>query len=149
MSPKSSNTTKNAVVQKFWETIPPIWYRIGSQVDKTARENYEITGGHFHILRRINNGDTSVSDLADSRHISRPVVSRKVDSLVEKGLVSRCESSEDRRFTVLALTPEGERILKEIRTSTRGWFKAQLGELDDQELETVLEAFSILNKIST
>ena len=132
----------------FWEAVPPIWYLLRAQIDKTARERFEITGGHFHVLRRIKSGDTSVSELADARHISRPVVSRKVDSLVEKGLLSRRESPEDRRYTVLELTQNGEEILKLMSAASLAWLEEQLGALSIQELETVIQAFSLLNKIS-
>jgi DNA-binding MarR family transcriptional regulator len=100
---------RKEVADLFWEAIPPIWYLLRARVDKIAREQFDITGGHFHVLRRIKTGDTSVSELADTRHISRPVVSRKIDSLVEKELVSRRESREDQRFTVLELTGDGEK----------------------------------------
>ena len=148
MSKQQDYSKRKKAADLFWEAIPPIWYLMHSQIDKTAREKFEITGGHFHILRRIKNGDTSISELANARHISRPVVSRKVDSLVEKGLVSRSESPEDRRFTVLELTPLGDKILQELSISNRGWLEDQLGTFGDQELETVIEAFSTLKKIS-
>jgi len=99
-------------------------------------------------LQRIKNGDTSVSELADAHHINRPVVSLKLDNLVEKGLVSRKESPQDRRFTMLKLTPEGERILEVLSTAKRKWLEEPLGSLTDQELETVIEGFSTLMKIS-
>ena len=149
MSDAQNNTKRKEAAELFWDAIPPIWYWLRSQLDKTARETFEITGGHFHVLRRIMNGDTSVSELADARHISRPVVSRKVDSLVEKGLVSRSESAEDRRFSVLEVTPKGEEILDVMSASSRGWLQDKLGVLDSQELATVIQAFLILKKIST
>lgn len=109
---EQEHTKRKDAADLFWEAIPPIWYLLRAQIDKTAREKFKITGGHFHVLRRIKSGDTSVSELADARHINRPVVSRKVDSLVEKGLLSRRESPEDRRFTVLELTQNRGRNLK-------------------------------------
>jgi len=75
-------------------------------------------------------------------------VSRKVDRLVEKDLVSRRESPQDRRYTVLELTPDGEKILKNLSAASLKWVEEPLGKLNDQELETVIEAFSILKKIA-
>lgn len=148
MGKKSTKSNRKESVDLFWEAIPPLWDLIRSQLDKNARDNFEITGGHFHVLRRIKRGDATISNLADARHISRPVVSRKVDSLVEKGLVSRRESPEDRRFTVLELTPQGDQILEVLRASNREWLEDKLGSLDNQELEIVIEAFALLKKIS-
>jgi len=144
----SKKAIRKMAVETFWEAIPPIWHSIHSQLDKTAREEFEITGGHFHVLRRIKCGDTTISELADSRHISRPVVSRKVDSLVERGLVTRKESPEDRRFTILALTAVGDHILRKLRSRNRKLLEEHFGSLDDREVEIVIEAFNILKKIS-
>jgi DNA-binding MarR family transcriptional regulator len=138
---------RKEAADQFLESIPPIWYSLHSQIDKFAREKFDITAGQFHVLQRIKSGKTSVSDLADARHISRPTVSRKIDNLVEKGLVSRKESREDRRFTILELTEEGEKILQMMASSRRVWLEEQLGSLDDKELEIIIQAFSILGKL--
>lgn len=148
MAKENQNRLMQAA-ELFWEAIPPIWYMLRSQIDKTAREDFDVTVGHFHMLRRIMDGDTSVSELADARHISRPVVSRKVDSLVEKELITRRESIHDRRYTVLELTPKGERILESLSAASLEWLEGPLGKLNDQELKTVTEAFQILKKISS
>jgi len=148
MSKNISSSLRQDAVELFWEAIPPIWHSIRSTLDKNAREDFDITAGHFHVLRRIKGGDTTISDLADSSHTSRPVVSRKVDSLVDKGLVTRRESTEDRRFTMLELTAEGHRILEELRRRNRVLLEELLGTLNDHELEIVIEAFFILKKIS-
>jgi len=147
MTKNHSPIKRKEAADLFWEAIPPIWYSMRAQINKTARERFEITGGHFHVLRRIKSGDTSVSDLADTRHISRPVVSRKVDSLVDKGLVSRRESQEDRRFTVLELTEDGEKILEFMYESSHVWLEEQLMTLDNQELAAVIQGFEILKQV--
>jgi DNA-binding MarR family transcriptional regulator len=147
MRNKSSTPIRKKAAELFWEAIPPIWHTIHSELDRNAREIHEITGGHFHVLRLIKGGYTSVSELADARHISRPVVSRKVDSLVEKGLVSRRESPEDRRYTVLELTLEGDRILEELRASNREWLDERFRRLEEQEIEIVNQALIILKKL--
>ena len=68
MNKNHSPAKRKEAADLFWEAIPPIWYLMRAQINKTARERFEITGGHFHVLRRIKSGDTSVSDLADARH---------------------------------------------------------------------------------
>lgn len=147
MLDNQTQVKRKEAADQFWEAIPPIWYSLHSQIDKTAREKFDITAGQFHVLQRIKSGKTSVSDLADARHISRPTVSRKIDNLVEKGLVSRKESREDRRFTILELTEEGKNILQILASSRRVWLEEQLGTLDDKELEMIIQAFSVLGKL--
>ena len=148
MDSAKTDAKVKAAADLFWESIPPFWYSLRAHIHSTAREKYEITGGHFHVLRRIKRGDSSVSELAEAGHISRPVVSRKVDSLVEKGLVSRRELPEDRRYTVLELTDEGVKVLQEISISSRVWLEERLGTLDYEDLEKIIQAFTALRKLS-
>lgn len=145
---KNEQTNRKEAADLFWDAIPPIWYLLRAQINKTAREEFDITGGQFHLLRRIKRGRTSVSDLADSRHISRPVVSRKMDSLVAKNLVTRNESLEDRRITMLELTDDGEKVLELMSATSRVWLEEQFGALAEDELETIIQAFSALSKLS-
>ena len=75
-------------IDKFWEFFPPVWHAVKAYIRTQATENFDITVGQFHILRRIKAGKDSVSKLAADRHTSRPAISRAVDVLVKKGLVS-------------------------------------------------------------
>jgi DNA-binding MarR family transcriptional regulator len=134
--------------EQFLAAVPPIWYSLRSQIDKIARQKFGITGGQYHVLRRIKSGMTSISELAQVRHISLPTVSRKVEHLVEKGLVARRESQKDRRCTILELTEAGEEIIQEMEFSRRKWLEEQFSVLDDQELETIIQALSLMTALS-
>lgn len=134
--------------EQFLAAVPPIWYSLRSQIDKVARQKFGITGGQYHVLRRIKSGMTSVSELAQARHISLPTVSRKVEHLVEKGLVARRESQQDRRCTILELTEAGEEIIREMEFSRQQWLEEQFSILDDNALETIIEALSLMRTLS-
>ena len=96
-------------VDMFWETVPPVWHLVHSQVHLGAAEIHNLTVEQFHVLRRIRRGRRSVSELAQARKISRPAVSRSVDVLVNKKYIVRTQDAEDRRRVILTLTPEGKR----------------------------------------
>lgn len=51
-----------------------------------------------------------VADISESTGASMPAVSRAIDSLVRKGLVSRVEDPDDRRRRLIALTDEGHQV---------------------------------------
>lgn len=51
-----------------------------------------------------------LADIAESTGASMPAVSRAIDSLVRKGLVSRVEDPEDRRRRLISLTDEGHKV---------------------------------------
>ncbi len=51
-----------------------------------------------------------LADIAESTGASMPAVSRAIDGLVRKGLVSREEDPEDRRRRLVSLTDEGHNV---------------------------------------
>ncbi len=90
-------------------------------------------------------GKDSVSELAATGHISRPAISRMVDVLVNKNLVSRTQNPQDRRQIQLALTDEGETLLNTIFDNTHHWMSEKLALLEVDELETIVWGMRSLN----
>jgi DNA-binding MarR family transcriptional regulator len=144
-------TVKDRVLEqtldKFWETMPPLWGYIRAHIRAVATENFDISVEQFHILRFIRRGHSSVSELAGARNISRPAVSQGVDALVNKGLVSRTQSKEDRRYVELELTPEGNALLDSVFQNTREWMKESLDSFSQEELELAIRGMEVLKKM--
>ena len=134
-------------IDRFWETIPPLWSHIRAHIRTVATEDFDISVEQFHILRFIRRGNCSVSELADVRNISRPAVSQGVDALVHKELVTRTQSKEDRRYVELELTPEGNALLDSVFQNTREWMKSGLESFSQDELELAIRGMEILKKM--
>jgi DNA-binding MarR family transcriptional regulator len=99
------------------------------------------------VLRRIRKGIDSVSTLAEANRTSRSSVSKAVEALVRRGLVSRSQNAADRRQVPLALTAEGERALAVIFDEAERWLAEKFQPLDAQELEQALAGMSVLQKV--
>lgn len=138
-----------AAIDKFWEFFPPVWHTVRAHIHHEAAENFEITVGQFHILRRIRNGIDSVSKLADDRHTTRPAISRVVDVLVNKGLVTRTPNPDDRRNVQLSLTPEGQELMSVLFSNTRYWMGEKMAGLSEAELEAIFVAGDALKRAFT
>ena len=65
-----SDPQTNLLIDKFWETIPPIWRQTRTHIRGVAAENLSISTEQFQVLRRIRKGIESVSTLADDSRIS-------------------------------------------------------------------------------
>ncbi len=133
-------------IDRFWAVFPSVWHQIRAHIHHDTVEGLDITVSQFHLLRRIHGGEGSVSALAAAGHISRPAISRMVDVLVNKNLVSRTQNPEDRRQIRLALTGEGEALLKTMFDSTHQWMSDKLFRLDAGELETIVQGMQALKK---
>lgn len=134
-------------VDAFWETFPPFWHRVRAHIRQIATEQYDISVEQFHVLRHIRRGDNSISDLAESKNISRPAMSQAVNALVNKGLIIRSPDAKDRRHIRLALTDSGNALLDAIFEDTRQWMMESLSSLSDSELQTLTQAMESLKKI--
>jgi Transcriptional regulators len=143
---KTSEELLQTAIDRFWETVPPVWNKVRGNVRCIATENFEITLDQFHILRHIRKGRGSVSELADLQQISRPAISQAVDILVEKGLISRRTNADDRRYIRLELTPSGNDLLNTIFKQNRTWMMEKMAAISPDEIDSIVQGLEILKK---
>lgn len=140
----TENELLQRVIERFWDTVPPVWRRVRGSARAIATHDFDITLAQFYILRHILHGAHSVGELAERLLISRPAISQAIDLLVEKGMVSRTQDVRDRRFVQIDLTESGNSLLNEVFRKNRQWMAGQLAGLSSDELEAVDYALGIL-----
>lgn len=133
------------VIDRLWATIPPLWHQMRAHVRAVASERFGVNVLQFRVLRHIRAGTRSASDLAAALQTSRPAVSQCVDALVEKGLVARQRSAEDRRYVDLAVTRRGGEMLDTIFAENRRWMMRRLAALSPEELAHILAGMEALH----
>jgi|SRR6266508_931420 len=142
-----SERLQNQAIDRFWEIVPPLWGMIRTHIRAEATKNFDITVEQFHILRHVRRGTGSISELATAKNISRPAISQAVEVLVRKGLLTRVQSTQDRRFVELALTDAGNKLLDTLFQETRTWMKKRMNALSTEELTSVAKAMEALKKM--
>lgn len=143
----TSDRLKDQAIDRFWETVPSLWNFVRSHIRTTATAKFDITVEQFHVLRYVRRGTDSMSELATAKNISRPAISQAVEVLVKKGLLTRVQSTQDRRFVDLALTEAGNNLLDTVFKETRGWMKERMHKLSADELETIAKAMEAMKKM--
>lgn len=133
-------------IERFWETIPAVWSQIRERQRQVAVQNFDITFEQFHILRHIRKGTTSIRDLAEVRHISRPATSQAVDVLIKKGLLLRHEDNNDRRYVRLELTQAGSAVVEAVFKSNRQWMQHKMASLSADEVQCILRGLDAMKK---
>ena len=134
------------LIDKFWESIPPAWRQTRSRIHHSAAEKFQMTEEQFQMLRRIRNGSASVSALAEASQTSRSAVSKAVEALVRRGLVTRSQDPLDRRNLPLALTDEGRRVMELIYNDAETWLSARFACLTAEETQSLLLGMESLRK---
>lgn len=98
---------------------------------------FELTAQQYNLLRLLRAGHPApapVSRLLD-RLVSRaPDVTRMLDKLEARGLITRARSDADRRAVLVGIAPAGLALLDDITDPLRACHQAQLGHLPAADL---------------
>ena len=96
----------------------------------------------------LNSGDLLMGELAAAEKVQPPSMTRIVNGLEERGLVSRQPDERDRRSARVSLTEEGRRILLELRRRRDQWLAVRIAELEPGEREVLRQCVAILEKVN-
>src|SRR6202162_4988430 len=115
-----------------------------------AAEGIEETGlglSDFGVLEALlHKGPLPVNTIGPIVDLTPGSISIAVDRLVEKGLVSRVESAEDRRVRIVALTPRGKDLIVSAFRKHSGQMERVFSELSPDELRGLEAALKKIGK---
>ncbi|MBX5443365.1 MAG: MarR family transcriptional regulator [Solirubrobacteraceae bacterium] len=92
-------------------------------------------------------GPLTPSELAAHERIQRPTVARLLGRLEAEGLVDRAPDPDDGRSSLVSITDEGRRLLREVRTRKDAFLAQRMRRLDAGELATLDRAAAILERM--
>jgi DNA-binding MarR family transcriptional regulator len=131
---------------ELMDTAPQIVQTI--RVEMRRGRGSDISIPQFRSMRFIQvHPDSSLSHLAEHLGLTLPSVSKLVDGLVKQKLITRKESTADRRKLTLVLTQAGADIVDSARADARANLAQKLKHLSDNDLETISQAMQLLRPI--
>jgi DNA-binding MarR family transcriptional regulator len=110
-----------------------------------------VTARQFAALNMIRESpDIDQVRLSQMIAMDKTTIVKVIDRLVEKGLITRTRSPTDRRANVLNITPQGQKVLKDIeplldRSDQR--ILAPLGQSDQRKFMELLSQLVHVNNI--
>jgi MarR family transcriptional regulator, transcriptional regulator for hemolysin len=136
-------------------------YRVGSEVDLQLR----LTRGFTMVARRwrkyldehlrrigqsqarwealfavaMSRDGSALGTIAKRVGVEGPTFVRMIAQFEREGLVKRLASSEDRRASIIRITPKGEQVLTQMRDLTTKVRKEFLGELSVDDVKKMLD----------
>ena len=136
-------------------------YRVGSEVDLQLRltRGFTIVARRWRKyldehLRRIGQSQarwealfavamsrdgSALGTIAKRVGVEGPTFVRMIAQFEREGLVKRLSSSEDRRASIIRITPKGEQVLTQMRDLTTKVRKEFLGELSVDDVRRMLD----------
>src|SRR4051812_16260548 len=91
-------------------------------------------------------GPMTPSELASRERIRRPTATRVLARLEEMGLIQRTPDPQDRRSSLVAVTPEASAMLAELRTRKTAFLAERLDRLGPEDRAALERAADILEK---
>jgi DNA-binding MarR family transcriptional regulator len=129
------------------EALRPSLMRISRELRREARA-VGVSPEQVSLLVAIKvEPGIGVRGLAARERISPPAMTKHVDRLERDGLVARTPSPADRRRVGLALTAEGQRVLRRVRSRRTAWLASRLRELSPAELAALAAAVEPLSRL--
>ncbi|MGW7369930.1 MarR family winged helix-turn-helix transcriptional regulator [Streptomyces sp. NPDC054841] len=105
------------------------------RVDRALSKAHDLPVSWFEVMLWLDSSPEPVpaSVLGNSTMLSRSQVSRVVDALQNRGLVTRTPSARDARSVEIALTPEGRQLFAEADATRRECLAPVFTDLLDQK----------------
>jgi DNA-binding MarR family transcriptional regulator len=129
--------------QQVLDVIPLVMRTVRTKLRE--HRTADINVPQFRAMAYIDrNNGASLSDLATHIGLTLPAMSKLVDGLVNRKLVSRDVHSRDRRKVCLSLTPQGRDELNAAHEHTRKFLAEKMSSLAGEELRTISRAMQIL-----
>src|SRR5919106_5581225 len=105
--------------------------------------------GDFVVLAQLASagGELRMTDLASKAFSSRSAMTRRVDRMIDEGLVRRSKSESDGRGVVIALTESGlARLTGAVPVHLEGVSRLFLERLDDEDLAVLERALDRVSR---
>jgi DNA-binding MarR family transcriptional regulator len=96
----------------------------------------DLSANQYNVLRILRGSPDGLpcGEIA-SRMITRdPDITRLLDRLEKRGLISRCRETKDRRMVMARITPDGLRLLARLDEPIEEAHRKQLGHLGRERL---------------
>lgn len=102
-------------------------------------DEHELSPTQYNVLRilRRNVKGLACHEIGEHMITRDPDLTRLLDRLEERHLVSRMREKEDRRVIRAKITAAGQRLLKDLDEPVRNLQRKQLGHLTDRKLKVL------------
>ncbi|MET0297755.1 MAG: MarR family transcriptional regulator [Microbacterium sp.] len=133
-----------------WESL----FRAQHEVFEEISCDFDETGlsqAEYDVLLTVTRGKDRTARLRDvtaNMLISQPSVSRLVDRMVTRGLVTKCPDPEDGRGSLVQATDDGSAAFRRIATAHGSSIAHRMAILSDDELTQLRQLTAKLRKRS-
>jgi len=106
----------------------------------------DLSATQYNVLRILRGAPEGLAcgEIAGRMITRDPDVTRLLDRLEKRGLISRDRETKDRRTVMARITPEGLTLLSRLDEPVQAAHRKQLGHLGRERLRTLVKLLSLL-----
>lgn len=131
------------LAQDIIQFIPQIMRILAAELRHSGQL---MTPSNFQLMVMLQEGPANLSELAEFQNVSLPTISRSVSRLENIGWIERRSDPVDRRVTLIALTDDGRKRLKEMSDLAQETFGKALQSTSLAERETLSAGLDIMRR---
>jgi DNA-binding MarR family transcriptional regulator len=121
--------------------------RLYTRAQRVVADCCRTTSTQCHLLTELGrSGPLPLSELGTRVCLGKSWVSRAVDAMVERGLVTKEPNPADARSWLVTLTADGERTVTELNRTLDEHAAHLLGSLDPRERAAMAQSLLLLMK---
>ena len=132
--------------RQILEIVPMVMRAIRTEI--RSHRGSELSVPQFRVLIFLNRHEgASLSDIAEHLGLTLPSMSKMIDGLVARNMVTRQMDPEDRRRVTLVLTALGRSSMQSAYQATESRLAERLVVLPASERRIIIEAMQVLESI--
>ena len=119
--------------------------QVSEQLAHLYESSYSLTIAQWRVLAWLNQcGVLTAKQIRDATRMDKARVSRAVQALADRELISRSPDQQDQRAHHLRLTAAGNDLLKRLLPEAQAWEASLLSTLTSAERRSLLQAMAKL-----
>lgn len=108
-----------------------------------SQEYQDLTNNDMHVINAIGIGTTkNMSSIAKELSVTVGTLTISMNSLVKKGYVIRCRSTQDRRVVHISLSEKGVKAYYHHKHFHEQMIQGVVGVLTEEELQALIKALT-------
>lgn len=107
----------------------------------------ELSVPQLRVLAHIHRGVADATSLAELQGVSLPAISKMIDAMVERELVERRFTKDDRRQAQLSLTARGRALYTRTRESAQRKLSERLMGMSASDKRALREGLQVLGEL--
>ncbi len=105
----------------------------------------DLSATQYNVLRILRGAPEGLpcGEIANRMITRDPDVTRLLDRLEKRNLISRCRETKDRRTVMARITPAGLQLLAKLDKPVQAGHRQQLGHLGPRQLKTLTDLLQV------